>query len=171
MMRCLWPALVKQLNDLRTSVAKESCNLIVWFAMEYPHEFCTQSYKPAMDHHSVLTCLGGGNGVRMFKDDALPRLVASGNKLLQDLGHQTMQEIVEHTPPIQTIIPHLTALVSNKNNLLRLRIAQYFEMILSAAVGYSNGTIKSIKAGTKEIIEQNSEIIDYFLIRATDDQN
>jgi hypothetical protein len=44
-------------------------------------------------------------------------------------------------------------------------------MILSAAVGFKNGSIKQAKAGTQEIIEQNCQILDYFLIRSTDDQN
>ena len=46
------------------------------------------------------TIVMGGNGVRYFKDDAIPKLIASGNKLMQDLGHQTMKEIIESTPPI-----------------------------------------------------------------------
>lgn len=115
--------------------------------------------------------MGGGNGIRVFKEDALPKLVSSGNKHLQDLGHQTMQEIIEHNPPIQNIMPHLASLINSKNNHLRLRVSQYFEMILQGAVSFKNGTIKEPKAGTQDIVEQHSQILDYFLIKATDDQN
>jgi hypothetical protein len=31
--------LIKQINDLRTSVVKEACNLIIWLAVEFPDEF------------------------------------------------------------------------------------------------------------------------------------
>lgn len=43
-------------------------------------------------------------------------------------------------------------------------------MILSQAVNPKNGTVNQARAGTKETVEQNSQIIDFFLIRATDDQ-
>ena len=45
MLRAIQPAIIKQLNDLRTSVTKEACALIVWIAQEYPHEFCLQMTK------------------------------------------------------------------------------------------------------------------------------
>ena len=35
----------------------------------------------------MLQIAGGGNGVKYFQNDAIPKLIASGNKLLQDLGH------------------------------------------------------------------------------------
>lgn len=77
-----------------------------------------------------MNLVTGGNGVRFFRDDALPKLIASGNKLMQDLGHQTMQEIIKTCPPIQNIIPYLAALINSKNSLLRLRVVQYLEIIL-----------------------------------------
>ena len=68
-------------------------------------------------------------------------------------------------------MPYLAALVNSKIGLLRLRVAQYFEMILSAAVSHSTGAVLQTKAGTIDTVDQNSQIIDFFLIRATDDQN
>lgn len=62
------------MNDLRSQVAKESCGLVVFFAQHFAHEF-SQNYKE--NNLSV-----GGNGVRYFKDDALYKLIASGNKTL-----------------------------------------------------------------------------------------
>lgn len=72
--------------------------------------------------------------MRFFREDALPKLITSGNKILQDLGHQTMQELIETCPPIQNIIPHMAALIISKNGLLRFRVSQFFELILQTAV-------------------------------------
>ena len=80
-----------------------------------------------------MTAGGGGNGVKYFGSEALPKLIGSGNKLLQDLGHQTIREMLEHTPQISKVIQHLISFVSSKNTLMRLRVAQYFEIILQSA--------------------------------------
>jgi len=48
MQRIVQPVLVKQLNDLRTSVAKEACSLVVWLSMEYPQEFFQSVLKSSL---------------------------------------------------------------------------------------------------------------------------
>ena len=55
---------------------------------------------------------------------------------------------------------------------MRLRVSQYAEMILRAAVD-NNITPKpqNPMIATFETIEQNSEIIDYILVKGTDDQS
>jgi hypothetical protein len=82
-----------------------------------------------------------------------------------------MKEIIQTCPPIQNIIPHLAALINSKNSLIRLRVSQYFEIILRAAVDNQNTSFinKNPMTSTLEIIDSNSEIIDYFLVRGTDD--
>jgi len=50
------------------------------------------------------------------------------------MGHQTMLEIISNCPPIQNMIAHLAALVISKNTFLRLRVSQFFEIILQSAV-------------------------------------
>lgn len=45
MIRAVQPVMLKQLGDLRASVAKEACALIVWISQEYPLEFCMQMTK------------------------------------------------------------------------------------------------------------------------------
>ena len=78
----------------------------------------------------VSVTSGGGNGIRYFRDDALFKLIASGNKTLSDMGHQTIQEILEHNSDISKIYPHLCSQIHSKNSLVRLRTSQYFTIVL-----------------------------------------
>jgi hypothetical protein len=110
--------------------------LIIWLSKEFPDEFSESSLKqstPLIDLN-VVTFLSGGNGVRYFREDALPKLIQSGNKLIQDTGHQAIINILEFSKPISKIIPYLASFINTKNTLLRQRIAQYFEIILNAAL-------------------------------------
>lgn len=121
--------------------------------------------------------LSGGNGVRYFGEDALPKLIQSGNKIIQDTGHQAIINILENSKPISKIIPYLASFINTKNTLLRQRVAQYFEIILNAALNnhtqkkFNPKLISEFKTSTYEIINQNSEAIDIFLIKLTEDQN
>lgn len=76
-----------------------------------------------------------------------------------------MHQILEGGPLIDNLIYHLVPFVNSKNSLMRLRNAQYFEMLLRNAM--DQGT----KAQFREHIEQNSDILDYFLIRSSEDQS
>ena len=60
---------------------------------------------------------------------------------------------------------HLVPYVNSKNSLMRLRNAQYFEMLLRNAMDQGS------KEQFREHIEQNSDILDYFLIRSSEDQS
>ena len=158
------PVIVQQLSDLRSTVAKEACNFIVWLSREFPQEFAQHSVKQAPTLGAGFTgglqppaiTVGGGNGVRYFRDDALLKLLASGNKTLSDMGHQAIADVLESNSSISKIIPHLCPQIHSKNTLVRLRTAQYFEIVLNTA---------SITT-----IEAHSELIELFLINATNDQ-
>lgn len=121
--RILQSFLILQLQDTRTSIVRETCAIITWMSCEFPEEFSTQI--SATDN-----LLGGGNGVRYFASDAIPKLISSGNKLLADLGHQTIRIILENSPPIETVEHHLIPFVNSKASSMRLKISQYFEILL-----------------------------------------
>lgn len=83
-----------------------------------------------------------------------------------------MMDIIRHTQPIQKILPHLISHIHSKNTLVRLRITQYFEVILNAAL--TNLKSAGITQGTRytanvEMIDGNSDIIDLLLIKGTED--
>lgn len=84
-------------------------------------------------------------------------MVNNGNKTLSDLGHQTILEILQHNAEISKIIPHLCAHIHSKSTLVRLRTAQYFEVVMSGA--------------QVPMLDANTDLIDLFLIAMTDDQN
>jgi hypothetical protein len=84
-------------------------------------------------------------------------MVNNGNKILSDLGHQTILEILQHNSEISKIIPHLCAHIHSKSTLVRLRTAQYFEIVMSGA--------------PFPVLEANTDLIDLFLVTLTDDQN
>lgn len=73
------------------------------------------------------------------------------------MGNQTIVEILEFNSSINKILPHLCASIHSKNALVRLRTAQYFSIVMN------NSSVLTI--------ETNSELIELFLINATDDQN
>lgn len=79
------------------------------------------------------------------------------------MGHSAFQQILEGGPLLDNLIYHLIPHVNSKNSLMRLRNAQYFEVLLSNAI--DQGT----KDEYREHIEKNSDILDYFLIRASED--
>ena len=109
--------------------------MVVWLAIEFPDEFSETSIKLTSSQTQFdFQFLSGGNGVRYFREDALPKLIQSGNKLIQDTGHQAIINILESSKPISKIIPYLASLINTKITLLRQRIAQYFEIILNAAL-------------------------------------
>lgn len=111
MQRIIQPFLILQLHDTRPSVVKETCQLIVWISKQYPAEFCLDSSSKEK---------GGGNGVKYFKHDTLPRLITSGNKLMQDLGHCTMCEILDGGPLIPKLMFYLIPFVNSKHVLMRV---------------------------------------------------
>lgn len=81
--RLIQPVILVQIHDLRTSVAKEACQLIIWISQEYPSEFVVAATKSAYTTaDGNMPSLNGGNGVRYFRDDGLPKLISSGNKLI-----------------------------------------------------------------------------------------
>lgn len=90
---------------------------------EFPEEFSTVSSP-------TTPILGGGNGVKYFQAEALPKLITSGNKLLVDLGHQTIRLILEKSHAIETLEHHLIPYINYQNALMRLKAAQYFEILL-----------------------------------------
>jgi hypothetical protein len=160
-MRYCQSVVVSQINDLRSTVAKHACQFVAWIANEFPETFGQQhapkSSELAQTSSNVAGGNTGGNGLRYFREDALFKLVSNGNKTLSDLGHQTIVEILSTNPYITKVFPYLCAQMNSKNPLVRLRIAQYFEIVM--------------KAFSLFTIEQNSDLIDIFLISATDDQN
>ena len=78
--RIIQPFIILQLTDTRTSVMRDACALIQWIAQEFPEEF-------AKSCNTQSKSLSGGNGIKYFKADAVPRLIIGGNKLMQDIGH------------------------------------------------------------------------------------
>ena len=76
---------------------------------------------------------------------------------------------METNIPIEKIINYLAPFVNSKNSLMRMRNAEYFEMILSKANQRDsdfNTNDESVK-----IIEANSDIFEYFLVRTAEDQS
>ena len=55
--------------------------------------------------------------------------------------------------------------MNSKNSLMRLRTTQYLEILLSNAIDRSTGE------QYRDHIEKYSDILDYFLIRASQDQS
>lgn len=53
--------------------------------------------------------------------------------------------------------------------MTRLRNAEYFNIILTNALGYNTDGIS--KLAMLEYIEENQKVIEYFLIRSVGDQN
>lgn len=72
-------------------MVKEACLLIVWMSKQFPDEFCSESVSKER---------GGGNGYKYFESEALPRVLAAGNKMIQDLGHCAICEILDGSPII-----------------------------------------------------------------------
>lgn len=60
---------------MRTSVIRDACALVQWIAREFPEEF-------AKSGNSQGKSLSGGNGIKYFKADAVPKLIIGGNKLM-----------------------------------------------------------------------------------------
>lgn len=76
----------------------------------------------------------GGNGYLYFKEEALPKLIQTGNKLFQELGHMAMRELLQDTPVFKNIFYYILPLVNSKNNQVRVKASEYFECILQNAV-------------------------------------
>jgi hypothetical protein len=101
---------------------------------------------------------GGGNGVRYFKEDAFFKLISSGNKMLGDMAHQAITDIISQissSNPISKLIQTLAPLGTSKNLLVRQRAAQYVEVLLEIS--------------PPSVIDSNSDLVDTFLISATQD--
>lgn len=127
-------------------------------AEEFPIEFSQSGGKVSNEASAAnLIAGGGGNGIRYFRDDALFKLLNNGNKILADLGHQTIMELLEFNKHIGKIIPHLCAQQTSKNHLVRLRLAQYIE--------------KVILHSEKDVLESNCDLIDQFLLQSNEDQS
>lgn len=104
--------------------------------------------------------------MKYLDSEALPKLVcSSGNKQIQELGHSAIQQILEGGPLLDNLIHYLIPYINSKNSLMRLRNAQYFEMILTNAID------QNTKEQFRAHIEENSDILDYFLIRSSEDQS
>lgn len=70
------------------------------------------------------------------------------------------------------VIHHLIPLVSSKHTLTRLRAAQYFEIILQSANRNQKSRVRSTQSLLpKEVIARNTDLFDYFLMKATEDQS
>lgn len=108
---------------MRTSIIRDACSLIQWIAQEFPEEFIKSG-------NSQGKTLSGGNGIKYFKADAVPRLIIGGTKLMQDIGHQTILGILEGGILPRDIAYHLVSYARCKTIMMRLRTAQYFEIIL-----------------------------------------
>lgn len=130
MLRIIQPALIQQLNDQRTSVVREACGLIRWMSSKFRDEF-------SRSISSKGKCLGGGDGAKYLQVDALPKLIICGTKLHQDIAHQTIREMFENCPRLQEALYYLMPFVNSKNALMRLRVAQYLEMMLQGACNSS----------------------------------
>ena len=161
--RIIQPFFILQLSDLRIAIVKETCFMIVWLAKKFPKDFAFENNRQSDNF------LGGGNGVKYLRDDALPRLIICGTKQLQEIGHKTIKDILETSIMIDKIIHYLAPLVNSKNSLMRLRNAEYFEMILSKANVRDSDFQQNSEA--VKIIEANSDIFEYFLIKAAEDQS
>jgi hypothetical protein len=124
---------------------------------EFPEIF-GQTNKVSGSHNELNTTINiatqhGGNGIFYFKEDALFKLVANGNKTLAELGNQTIIDILSNNRSLTKIFPYMCSQMSSKNPAVRLRIAQYFYMVMRNYDLYN--------------INQNSDFIDIFLIGAT----
>ena len=133
---------------------------------EFPQEF-------ALDNTSKFQ--GGGNGVKYFKVDSLPKLITSGNKIMQDIGHVTICEILEGAPIIQKLIHHLIPNINSKNGMMRTRTSQYFEIVLRNLLNKSkDNTSENWVTETQKVhdyMEENYHIFDYFLLKSAQDPN
>lgn len=108
--------------------------------------------------------------MKYFRDDALPRLIICGTKQLQEIGHKTIRDILETNGIVlDKIIYYLVPFTNSKNSLMRLRTAEYFEFVLSRA-NMRDGEFQPDPQQVK-MVEDNSEIFEYFLIRAVSDQS
>ena len=107
---------------------------------------------------------GGGNGINYFRDDALPGLIISGTKQLQEIGHKAIQEILESDIIIDKLMFYLVTLVNSTNPQMRLHNAEYFQIILTNANERTQDVRRNMR--WKAFLEANSSIFDYFLIRS-----
>ena len=103
-------------------------------ARQFPDEFYTNKQKmiygggAASRTHDTPTpgstpeALLGGNGVGYLKDDALPRLLQTGNKLFQELGHLTIKELLSESASstMDKLIQHLCPLLNSRDAQVRL---------------------------------------------------
>lgn len=115
--RLLQPFIILQLTDLRTSVMRDACSLIHWMAQEFPEEFAKTCSSSGHGSRS----LSGGNGIKYFRSDALPKLIIGGTKLMQDIGHQTILSILELGVLPKDIVYHLACFAKCKTIMMRLR--------------------------------------------------
>ena len=77
-------------------MVKETCLLIVWMSKQFPGEFCSE----CQGSKDSKTAAGGGNGHKYFESEALPKVLTQGNKMIQDLGHCAICEMLDGSPII-----------------------------------------------------------------------
>lgn len=117
----------------------------------------------------------GGNGVTYFHERALPRLINSSIKMFQDLGHQTMSELLNECPQMTNnfysrLLQNLCPLINSHSAIVRLKIIEYFEKIFRSHLNgsHTNGHIKNC---LEKFLSQphNYQLIEYFLFKISKD--
>lgn len=109
-------------------------------------------------------------GALFLKEDSLPKLLHSGNKMIQEVGDLTLEEILKSVPGfISGIIPHLLALYSSRSGYVRLKSVQYLEIILFKMVKTTEHPAIWDENEYFQFLENNQAMIEYFLINSVQD--
>lgn len=154
-------SMIVQINDLRIPIAKAACSFITWMSFEFTEVFgqvnqSKQTTNPTeLSQTMSIGSTYGGNGIRYFREDALFKLVGTGNKTLGELGHQTIVDILTNNNCLVKIFPYLCSQQKTKNPTVRLRMAQYLFIVMRNYDVYN--------------LNQNSEFIDIFLAGSLQD--
>ena len=101
-----------QLLDLRSTVTRETINVLVYFAQNYPSEF------------------GLHTGKYFSSTDGFLKLLNNGKRLISDMAHEGIVQILNSVCIPKVIEVFIAQFKSNKNSLVRLRIAMYLEIVI-----------------------------------------
>ena len=88
----------------------------------------------------------GGNGIGYLKEDALPKLLQTSNKLFQELGHLTIKELLgfSRSTSMDKLILYLSPLLNSNDAQVRARAMEYFEKVLKNALSSSGAEARHI---------------------------
>ncbi|CDW90093.1 clip-associating protein [Stylonychia lemnae] len=127
-----------QILDLRSTVMKEACQLLIFFSNQYPKDF---------ENHSH----------RYIHEDCLFKALNNGKKVVVDLAHDCIKQILKSTQNQKVIQSIGEQLKSSRNTIFKAKLQEYFASIITTY--------------PQEILLRNQDCIEIFIQDGLSDPN